>query len=293
MQEVVAHADEFDEPSWVVWAATGAQAIGDEARAEALHQRAIALARTSGAVDKLTYVLLAYVLMGLLGGRFDVAAEAAEGLTLAREAGLPNAASTHLAMLAWFAAQFGKEDECRASAAAATEAARASGGGFANAIAEWGVGILELSRRRGDAAADRLLAVGEARPGEGHPYFALMSAPDLVEACVLAGREDSARQAAETFAQFAQPGAPTWALALAARCRALLSADPAPGLAEALRLHSESDRPFDRARTQLLLGEHGSGAASREHLRAAADAFEQIGAACWAERARARAACER
>jgi hypothetical protein len=77
--DVVSRADEIDEPGWVVWAATGAQAIGDEPRAEALLRRAIALARASGAVDELTYVLLAHVLMGLLGGRFEVAAEAAEG----------------------------------------------------------------------------------------------------------------------------------------------------------------------------------------------------------------------
>ena len=193
VRDVVARVDDFDEPGWVVWAATGAQALGDEARASELLQRAIALARASGAVDELTYVLLAYVLMGLLAGRFGVAAEAAEGLTLAREAGLPNAASTHLAMLAWFAGQRGDEGECRGSAATAIELAQPSGGAFANAIAEWGVGLLELSRRRAGEAVARLLSVGADRAGEGHPYFGLMSAPDLVEACVLAGREDDAR----------------------------------------------------------------------------------------------------
>ena len=148
MLDVVARIDDFDEPGWVTWAATGAQAVGDEARAAVLLQRAIALARASGAVDELTYVLLSYVLMGLLAGRLDVAAEATEGLTLAREAGLPNAASTHLAMLAWFAAQRGDEDECRGSAATAIELARPSGGSFASSIAEWGVGLLELSSGR-------------------------------------------------------------------------------------------------------------------------------------------------
>src|SRR4051812_43365779 len=42
--DVVSRADEIDEPGWVVWAATGAQAVGDEPRAEALLRRAIALA---------------------------------------------------------------------------------------------------------------------------------------------------------------------------------------------------------------------------------------------------------
>ena len=260
-------------------------------RASELLQRAIALARASGAVDELTYVLLAYVLMGLLAGRFGVAAEAAEGLTLAREAGLPNAASTHLAMLAWFAGQRGDEGECRGSAATAIELAQPSGGAFANAIAEWGVGLLELSRRRAGEAVARLMSVGADRAGEGHPYFGLMSAPDLVEACVLAGREDDARAAAAAFDGFAQPGAPTWAMALAARCRALLSDDGTAGFEEALRLHAQGDRPFDRARTELLFGEclgrQGRRAESREQLRAALATFEQLGATGWADRARA------
>ena len=289
VQEVVAHADEFDEPSWVVWTATGAQAIGDEARAEALLRRAMGLARASGAVDKLTYALLTYVLMGLLGGRFDVAAEAAEGLTLARDAGLPNAASTHLAMHAWFAAQHGDEDECRTSAASAIEAARTSRGAFANAMAEWATGVLELSRRRPHEAVPHLQAVGDERPGKGHAYFALMSAPDLVEALVLAGQPDRARAAAAVFEGFAQPGAPSWAMALATRCQALIADDVAGGLEAALRLHAASDRAFDRARTELLLGEHLWRAErcpeAREHLRAAQEAFEEIGAAGWAQRA--------
>ena len=274
--DVVARIDDFDEPGWVSWAATGAQAVGDEARAAVLLQRAIALARASGAVDELTYVLLSYVLMGLLAGRLDVSAEATEGLTLAREAGLPNAASTHLAMLAWFAAQRGDEDECRGSAATAIELARPSGGAFASSIAEWGVGLLELSSGRAAEAVTRLLSVSE-----GHPYFGLVSAPDLVEACVLAGREDDARAAAAAFDGFAQPGAPPWALALSARCRALISQD---GFGDALRLHAESDRPFDRARTELLFG---CQVGSREHLRAALETFEQLGANGWADRARA------
>ena len=289
--DVVARADDFDEPGWVVWAATGAQALGDEARAAALLERAIELARVSGAVDELTYVLLAYVLMGLLAGRFGVASEAAEGLMLAREAGLPNAESTHLAMLAWLAAQQGKEGECRVAAATAIELARLSGGAFATSIAEWGVGLLELSRRRVDEAAARLMAVGAGRPGEGHPYFGLMSAPDLVEACMLAGRNEDAKAAAALFEGFAQPGAPTWALALAARCRALLSEDGTSNFADALRLHSKGERPFDRARTQLVFGEclgkQRRDVESREHLRAALETFERLGATGWADRARA------
>ena len=290
VRDVVARADGFDEPSWLTWSAAGAQGVGDERRAAELHQRAIGLARASGAVDKLTYALLTYVLMGLFAGRLDVAAEAAEGLTLAREAGLPNAQSKHLAMLAWFAAVRGDDAECRASAEVAVELARVSGGAFANAMAEWGLGLLELSRGHGDAAAVHLERVCDPTPGVGHPYFALLSAPDLVEASVLAGRMGRAREAFAPFEGFAQAGAPPWALALSARCRALLSADPEPEFAEALDLHADSDRALDRARTLLLLGEHRrrvrDEAGAREPLRAAFHGFDEVGAVGWARRAR-------
>ena len=59
---------------------------------------------------------------------------------------------------------------------------------------------------------------------------------------------------------------------------------------EALRLHGESARPFDRARTELAFGEFlrrdGRRKEARLHLRAALDTFERLGAAAWAERAR-------
>jgi DNA-binding NarL/FixJ family response regulator len=55
-----------------------------------------------------------------------------------------------------------------------------------------------------------------------------------------------------------------------------------------LRLH---DRPLDRARTRLLLGEHlrrrRQRVAAREQLRAALGELRALGAALWAERAEA------
>ena len=262
-------------------------------RAEALLRRAIALARASGAVDKLTYVLLAYVLMGLLGGRFDVAAEAAEGLTLAREAGLPNAASTHLAMLAWFAAQCGKEDECRRVRRGRDRRPRAaSGGAFANAIAEWGLGILELSRRRGGRGRRPPRGRRRPEPGAGHPYFALMSAPGSRRG-VRARRSPGGRAQAAS-AMFARLRAARRA-DVGARARRALPRAPLPGpgarVAAALRLHADSDRPFDRARTQLA-PRRAPPALRRPRRGARAtcapplETFERLGAARWAERAR-------
>ena len=77
-----------------------------------------------------------------------------------------------------------------------------------------------------------------------------------------------------------------------ARCRGLLAAGDAAErhFLEALRLHGESARPFDRARTELVFGEYlrrdGRRTDARAHLRTALDGFERLGAGAWAERAR-------
>src|SRR5262249_6948318 len=101
----------------------------------------------------------------------------------------------------------------------------------------------------------------------------------------------AAQAANAVLAGYAQPGAPGWALALGARCRALLSEGVSAenDFVEALRLHGESDRPFDRARTALLFGEflrrERRRTDAREHLRAAAETFATLRATPWEERA--------
>lgn len=290
--ETLARSGDVDEPGLLIWAAVGASVIGDEGAETFILRRALALARAAAAVDRLTTVLLTYCTSGLLANRYGVVAEATEGLRLAREAGLPNSANLHLAQLAWLAAVRGDEDECRACAAEAAEPARARGHALAYSIAEWGVALLDLGAGRHDVTIARLTALHSAPSGACHPYFALNSAPDLVEASVRAGHDDEARTAYALVEDFAAPGAPAWALGLAARCRALLAGDDGESeFEEALSLHSGAKRPFDRARTELLYGEflrrHRRRVEAREHLHAAVEAFHDLGAAPWAERARA------
>ena len=294
VRSVVDRADDFDEPIWLIWAAWGAGAIGDDRRAEELLRRSIALARASGTVNKLTHSLMIVALEGMFAGRCASAAEAMEGFKLARDAGLRNTASVLLAELAWFAAVKGQDDECRAYAAQVTTEAREARMAIANTIARWGLALVDLVRGRPEVAAAQLEELRAAPPGVCQPHIALMFTPDLVEACVRAGFEEQAGAAFTAFETFAEPGAPTWALALAARCRALLSEDADDIEREftaALRLHAQSNRPFDRARTELLYGEHlrrqRKRLESREHLRAAFAGFEALGTEPWAERAAA------
>jgi DNA-binding CsgD family transcriptional regulator len=289
LAEAVSHAEDFDEPRWLVWASGGAQILGDQAAAADLLRRAVALARTSARRERLAPALASFVLDGVVEGRFAVVSEAEEGLALTTEAGLRNLAASFHASLAWLAAVRGEADVCRAQAAQAAELSHASGATVAPSVADWALSLLDLVEGRPKDVVTRFEAAGAGH----HPYIALLSTPDVVEACVRTGRHEQARTAFAGLERFARPDAPSWALALAARCRGLLAPrdDAERELAEALRRHGDSTRPFDRARTALVLGEllrrERRRLDAREHLRSALDLFEGIGAEPWANRARA------
>ena len=292
IERSVARAGAFDDPRLLSWAAMGAAALGDAATETAHLRHAIAVARESRAVDTLVFVLENVVNSAMLAGRYEIEAEATEGLRLAREAGLSNAATAHLAALAWLAGLRGRDRDCRAYAAEAVAAARTSGLANANTAAEWGLALLDLGNGRLEDTADRLARLRGAPRGAAHPLLVLTSTPDLVEACVRGGRDEDARMAFAPLDAFAGTGAPPWTLALAARCRGLLSrGDEAERwFVEALRLHAEGDRPFDRARTELVYGEflrrERRRIDAREQLRSALAGFEQFRAEPWAQRAR-------
>jgi DNA-binding CsgD family transcriptional regulator len=276
----------------LIWAAIAAELAGEHELEVSLLDRAASQARTSGAVDTLTVVLESMAVQGFLAGDFNVAAEATEGLRLAQEAGLLNAANLHRSVLAWLAAVQGREEECRALSGAVIEEAGLRGHAIACSIAEWAAALLELGQGHQEEAARRLGRLAGAAPGYAHPFYVLSSAPDLVEAYVRTGRPDAARAAYAPLERFAGSDGPAWAGALAARCRALL-ADDSTAEAEfvaALRIHDMNGNPFDRARTRLLYGEwlrrERRRTDAREQLRSALSGFETLRADPWAERAR-------
>jgi DNA-binding CsgD family transcriptional regulator len=281
-----------DDPHVLGWAAIGAAALGEDAVQREMLDRAAAVARASGAVDTLVDVLEGAVGAAMTGSRYSVASEASEGLRLAREVGLPNAASFHQAVLGLLAGLAGQADTCRAYAAEIRESARASGMATANTIAQRGVALLDLVSGSPDETITRLVALRSAPPGESQPFGVLLATADLVEAYVQTGRRAEAREAFGPLAGFATATAPAWARALAARCRALLAdgAEAEVAYLEALHLFGTVDRSFDKNRTQLLYGSflrrQRRRADARDHLRAAVNGFELLGAEPWAERAR-------
>ena len=266
---------------------------GDEALESALYLKAVTRARASAAVITLNKVLEVFTFAAMLEGRYGaVAADATEGLQLAREAGLTNSACHHLATLAWVAAIRGQEAQCREPRAGGGRRPRPTAASdLQRAIAEWALGAAGPRARPAGASAAPADAVNAAGPGAGHPFIALCAAPDLIESAVRAGRPDDARAALVRLERFGGPDAPAWALPLVARCRALLAPPPRGTATSGGRSASaaQSRRAFDRARTELLFGEHlrrtRRRVEARDHLAAALAEFERVGAAPWAERA--------
>jgi DNA-binding CsgD family transcriptional regulator len=286
-------ADATD-PRWLIWAGAAAALTGSQARHQALHRRAEAIARQTTAMGILAMVLQRIAWTELTYGRVAGASiRSEEGLELAMEAGLTNWVCFHRAILAWVAAVRGDQERCISLAEQASATATEHGLAPQTSIAAWAVGLLHLGLGQWEAAATRLEAVTSPAPGTGHPFVALQALPDLVEAAVRAGRPEVAEAAATRFAEYAADNAPAWQQALAARCRALITR-PAEAreqlLSEALALH-DGDRPLSRARTLLLLGEHlrreRRRVEARAQLRVATETFERLGAAPWEARARA------
>jgi ATP/maltotriose-dependent transcriptional regulator MalT len=199
---------------------------------------------------------------------------------------------------AWLAAFAGREDEARHAIADALEAGERSG---SRRLAEWvttGLGFLEISLGNWDAALDALqplLLMHRAMP-DSTEIVAASFLPDAVEALTELGRVDEAERLADTLERNGRRLDRAWMLAVGARCRAMVLAargemDMAlAAVQHAMREHDRLPMPFERARTQLLLGR----LAHRQHdtdaavvaLRGALAVFEELDTPLWAARAR-------
>jgi DNA-binding CsgD family transcriptional regulator len=194
------------------------------------------------------------------------------------------------------AAYAGDVDEARRSARAALEIFHR---GSCLAATVWPMvtlGFLEVSLGDHEAAAAVLgpFVADAADMGYGEPTAAPFAA-DAVEALVGVGRLDEARALVEQLQSNGHRLDRAWALALGARCRALLLAaegdlDGAHASAEAALVeHERLPMPFERARTLLVVGRIRRRLrrkrAAAEALQEALDVFEALGARLWAAQA--------
>jgi DNA-binding CsgD family transcriptional regulator len=196
-----------------------------------------------------------------------------------------------VAGLAWLDALEGRVDECRAHAAEAGALAERYGWMFYKSWSLIALGQLELGLGRPEAALNHLIACEAFLEQIAINDPDLAPAPDIVDALVRLGRLAEAREAVERYLPIASAKGQPFAQARAARARALVAGDDVyvEEFEAALRHHEATPDIFERARTHLYFGERLRRARrrvdARSHLRAALKAFDQLGAAPWAERA--------
>jgi DNA-binding CsgD family transcriptional regulator len=266
--------------------------LGDDDAARRSGQLAAAQARTEGALGLLAPMLPRLAHTEMWSGRWPAAfANAREGLRLAREIGQLDLVAYQLVLLALIAAHRGHEDECRALAAQGRELASARRFTFVASLANWALALLELELGRTEEALLRAREIS-ARSG-GFSSAVFMAGLDRIEAAARAGDVATAQNWLDDYEAWAESAGAAWARAVALHGRALLAEDGEESerlFEAALERHAEAARPFERARTELAFGEFLRRARrrreAREHLRAAVDGFEALGAELWAERAR-------
>jgi DNA-binding CsgD family transcriptional regulator len=137
-------------------------------------------------------------------------------------------------------------------------------------------------------------AVAEA--GFGEPALFRFHG-DAIETLLALGEHDAATALLADLEEQARATGRVWALTVASRCRALLSAaagdsDAAyASLDRALELHEQLQEPFERGRTLLVFGtlqrRNRKKRPARESLTQALAVFDELGARLWSERARA------
>lgn len=160
------------------------------------------------------------------------------------------------------------------------------------------LGFLDLSLGEPLAASVHLARALElsAASGFGDPGFFRLDA-DAIEALIAIGQLDFARDRLALLENCGERLRRAWALATAARCRALLASalgEPREALQaveRALSEHARLPEPLELGRTLLVRGtlhrRTKQKRLARELLDSALEIFEHVGAPLWVERARA------
>jgi DNA-binding CsgD family transcriptional regulator len=270
----------------LTWTGIGCWAAGalcDDGALYSLASRLEELARDQAAVPALSNALIFTGASELFAGDLGRARvlfterEAIEG-SRGEDCGVGEAM-----VLAWQ----GQVRDARTRVAAAVRSATERGLGWKLVYLEYALAVLELGQGHYEAA------LASAPHGyEENVILSSFALPDLIEAAVRCGELSFAMDALDRVGSRAFASPTPLALGLFARSRALLADGPAAedSYQEALAHLGHARGPGHLARAHLLYGEwlrrEKRRRDAREHLRAAYDLFETMGAGGFAERAR-------
>ena len=176
---------------------------------------------------------------------------------------------------ALIAAHRGRIEEARDRSERALALAEADGIRIGQSGHRWVLGFIELSRGDPAAALENLERSWELRDSvrvlePGHR----LDLADTLEALIAVGELAEAERKLVPWEQRARTLDRSWALAITARCRALLLAAQGDlagaqaGFERALAEHARTQDPFQHARTLLAPGRHpAAGEAARRRPR--------------------------
>jgi DNA-binding CsgD family transcriptional regulator len=281
-------ADETGGVAEAVWAAEAACALGRGETAYECASAAVSRARLSGRESLLPWALVHLSLAAIVLDRHPAAhAASTEGLAAAAAAAQRNTWIEHLSLLALSAALRGDPAALSTLDTAAPGIAE-RGLGRPCVIASWARACLDLADDRPADALGRLEAMAAGVSG-AQPAIQVLATPQLVEAAVLVEQPDRARRALAVFDGWVHAGGSEAWLALSHRCHGLLDAEH--HFDTAIALHRTAGAAMELARTQLAyahrLRRTRRARAARGQFREALRVFETVGAARWADRARA------
>lgn len=278
----------------LVWMILGPLFLRESGTARSLIQKAMQESRDQVAVGTMPTLLFHLARDYATTDRWaDAETAYDEAIRLSRETGQTTSLGICLAGLAWLHAHQGRETDCRVRAAEALEICTEHQIHLGEAWALFALGDLELGRGApADALVhlEQLLSVLETA---GALDADLSPAAELVDIYVRLGRTDDAMPVAAEFAKRAAAKGQPWALARAYRSAGLVGTDEQldEHFEAALALHARTPDAFETARTRLAYGARLRRARrridARAQLRQALAAFEDLGAAGWADAAAA------
>jgi DNA-binding CsgD family transcriptional regulator len=269
----------------------------DEARKQMQDVRRRCVER--GAETPMIFVSLHSALIEIWRGSFSDAAQIAEAaMEQAEQLGGDYMLAIAQTIRAAVAAYTGSESEARADARAALNAAQRCAASSLTALPIAILGFLEVSlgnNAEALATMEPLISGFDAIPGT--EIITASFLPDAVEAMVAVGRLGDAEPFIDALEHNGRWLDRPWMLAVGARCRSMWLAAHGDVVAadrlarQALREHERLPMPFERARTQLLLGQLLRRQRRRDlaaaALHEALHTFDEMGTPLWAERARA------
>ncbi len=231
-------------------------------------------------------------------GNWELGARhAADLLALRAQFGLEGEQPISELPAALIAAHQGRIEEARDRSEGAVALAEADDIRIAQSGHCWVLGFIELSRGDPVTALGYLEHAWEIRDSVGvfEPGHRLDLA-DTLEALIAVGKLAEAERKLVPWEERSRALDRSWALAITARCRALLLAargdlaGAQAGFERALAEHARTEDPFQHARTLLAQGVTQRRAkrrgAARTTLGDALERFERLGAPLWAEKAR-------